>query len=331
MTERRRNPLTGDWVIVSTGRDQRPWQGARETPRLTPPETWCADCYLCPRNGRAGGAVNPDYLATFAFDNDFPALGDALAPGDDAAASGEPLFERRPVVGRCRVLVYSPRHDATLATLSAAELDRVVALWQEETSACTDRYAWLQVFENKGELMGCSSPHPHGQLWATSMVPTIAGREDLQQRGYANGNLLVDYAARELALGERVVTYNSRWLVVVPFWATWPFETLLLPRRHRPAMTDLDDADRRELVHVLAALLPAYDRLFEVPFPYSMGWHGRGRDHGPHWQLHAHFYPPLLRSADVRKFMVGYEMLAEAQRDFSPETAASRLRGLVRN
>jgi UDPglucose--hexose-1-phosphate uridylyltransferase len=332
MAERRRNALTGDWVIVSRGRIQRPWQGARETPRLQTAQHWCADCYLCPRNGRAGGAVNPDYPATFAFDNDFPALGAAFTrAGDMAVVTGEPLFERQAVVGRCRVLVYSPRHDATLATLSAAELDRVVSLWQDETSACADQYAWLQVFENKGELMGCSSPHPHGQLWATSVVPTIAAREDLEQARYANGNLLVDYAARELALGARVVTSNSRWLVVVPFWATWPFETLLLPRRHRPAMTDLDDVDRRELVDVLAVLLSAYDRLFDVSFPYSMGWHGRGRDHGLHWQLHAHFYPPLLRSAEVRKFMVGYEMLAEAQRDFSPETAASRLRGLVRN
>jgi UDPglucose--hexose-1-phosphate uridylyltransferase len=328
MTERRRNPLTGDWVIVSMGRDQRPWQGARETPSAQPAGAWQADCFLCPRNRRASGATNPDYPSTFAFDNDFPAL-DAVP--DAAAVAGEVLLERQPVAGRCRVLVYSPRHDVTLAALSAAELDRVVALWLEEAAACANRYAWLQVFENKGELMGCSSPHPHGQLWATSVVPTIAAREDFEQGRYASGNLLLDYAARELALGERVVTYNSRWLVVVPFWAAWPFETLLLPRLHRPAMTDLDEADQRELVNVLAALLPAYDRLFDVSFPYSMGWHGRGRDQGPHWQLHAHFYPPLLRSAAVRKFMVGYEMLAEAQRDLSPETAASRLRGLVRN
>jgi UDPglucose--hexose-1-phosphate uridylyltransferase len=326
MTERRRNLLTGDWVIVSAGRNRRPWQGAQHASAVQPAAAWRPDCYLCARNTRASGAVNPDYDATFAFDNDFPALDDT-----PVAAANEALLQRQTVTGRCRVLVYSPRHDATLAALGAAELTRVVQLWRDETQALGEQHAWLQIFENNGEMMGCSSPHPHGQLWATSVVPTIAEREDATQCSYAThgSNLLLDYAARELAVRERVVAYNARWVVLVPFWATWPFETLLLPRRHRPAMTDLDDEDCRELAGILRALLPAYDRLFDVSFPYSMGWHGRGRDHGTHWQLHAHFFPPLLRSASVRKFMVGYEMLAEAQRDFAPEEAAASLRRLV--
>jgi UDPglucose--hexose-1-phosphate uridylyltransferase len=188
------------------------------------------------------------------------------------------------------------------------------------------------VFENKGELMGCSSHHPHGQVWATSVVPTIAQREDDHQRHHAalGGNLLLDYAQHEVAIGDRLVARNERWAVVVPYWATWPFETLLLPLLHRPSLDDLDARDRADLALILATLLPAYDRMFDIAFPYSMGWHGRGRDHGRHWQLHAHIYPPLLRSANIRKFMVGYEMLAEAQRDFLPEDAASRLRSLVR-
>jgi UDPglucose--hexose-1-phosphate uridylyltransferase len=329
MAERRWNPLTGEWVIVSTRRGERPWQGAHEARPADHSMRWQADCYLCPRNTRVSGAVNPDYHGPFVFTNDFPALDDT--PG---AASSDPLLLAESVTGACRVLCYSERHDATLASLTVAELAGVVEVWRAELSELGKRYAWVQVFENKGEVMGCSSPHPHGQIWAMSAIPTIVQREDDRQRRYeaaAGGNLLLEYVARELGIGERVVVRNDRWAAVIPFWATWPFEILLLPSLPRPSFDDLDADDRIELARILASLLPAYDRLFGVSFPYSMGWHGRARSQGPHWQLHAHFYPPLLRSADVRKFMVGFEMLAESQRDFSPETAAARLRDLVRS
>ena len=326
MAERRHNVLTGEWVIVSPGRVKRPWQGAEAAPPAAPTNRWQHDCYLCPRNTRAHGATNPDYTGTFAFDNDFPAI-DGLPIVDRA----EPLLQVEPVTGRCRVLCFSPRHDATLATLSAVELACVVDLWGEEFASLGKDHAWVQVFENKGAMMGASSPHPHGQIWATSVVPTIARREDARQSAYAaaGSNLLLDYARREHALAERVVARNERWLAVVPYWAAWPFETLLLPLVHRCHFDDLDSRDRDDLAAVLARLLPAYDRLFDVACPYSMGWHGRGRDQGRHWQLHAHIYPPLLRSASVRKFMVGFEMLAEAQRDLTPEDTAARLRSLV--
>ncbi|MCX7064675.1 MAG: UDP-glucose--hexose-1-phosphate uridylyltransferase [Proteobacteria bacterium] len=326
MAERRRNALTGEWVIVSPDRVKRPWQGTRELPVAVESNRWQEDCYLCPRNTRAHGAINPDYRGTFAFDNDFPALDDT-----QIVASADPLLQVEPVTGRCRVLCFSERHDATLASLSTAELGGVISLWGEESAHLRRDHAWVQVFENKGAMMGCSSPHPHGQIWATSGVPTIVQREDDHQRHYAGSrsNLLLDYAQRELASAERLVVRNERWLAVVPYWAAWPYETLLLPLKHRPHFDDLDPRDTAELAELLAQLLPAYDRLFDVSFPYSMGWHGRGRDHGAHWQLHAHIYPPLLRSASVRKFMVGFEMLAEAQRDLSAEDAAQQLRKLV--
>lgn len=326
MAERRRNPLTGEWVIVSTRRGDRPWQGEHEVRPADHSMRWQPDCYLCPRNTRAGGAVNPDYHGPFVFTNDFPALDDV-----SVAVSAEPLLLAQSVTGTCRVLCYSERHDATMATLSVAELASVVDVWRAELHDLGARYAWVQVFENKGEVMGCSSPHPHGQVWAMSAIPTIVQREDEHQRRHAaaGGNLLLEYAQRELAARERVVVHNARWAAIVPFWATWPFEILLQPILPRPSFDDLDADDRRELAEILALLLPAYDRLFGVSFPYSMGWHGRARGQGAHWQLHAHFYPPLLRSADIRKFMVGFEMLAESQRDISPETAAARLRDLV--
>ncbi len=330
MAERRHNALTGEWVIVSPGRINRPWQGDLETVVAPVVNRWQEDCYLCPRNRRAHGAVNPDYRGPFTFDNDFPALGDH----PETIHLADSLLRAEPIAGRCRVLCYSERHDASLATLSQAELRGVIDLWRRESNELARTHAWAQIFENKGALMGSSIPHPHGQIWATSIVPTIARREDQRQadycRDHARSVLLLDYAMREVSLDARVVARNERWVVVVPYWAAWPFETLLLPLQHRPGFGDLEERDLVDLAQILGQLLPAYDRLFDAPFPYSMGWHGRGRNLGDHWQLHAHFYPPLLRSASVRKFMVGFEMLAEAQRDLPPEEAAARLRRLVR-
>jgi UDPglucose--hexose-1-phosphate uridylyltransferase len=279
--------------------------------------------------------VNPAYRSTFVFDNDFPALAPQAAaplpPPDD-------LLRAEAVTGTCRVLCFSPRHDLTLADLGPGELRAVIDAWADQAAELGARYRWVQIFENKGAAMGCSSPHPHGQIWASSSLPAEAAAEERCQLAYHQRHgrpLLLDYGQREQALGERVVLENACWQVVVPFWAVWPFETLILPRRWIPALPQLAPDERGALAGALGALLRAYDRLFGVSFPYSFGWHGSPGGTGPagswpsHWQLHGHVYPPLLRSASVRKFMVGYEMLAEAQRDLTPEWAAERLRALV--
>lgn len=286
------------------------------------------DCYLCPGNARANGERNPDYESTFVFVNDFA----AVLPAVPAAQTGDnSLLRARSVRGEARVLCFSPRHDLTLAEMSPAEIRLVADLWVEQTRELGARFSWVQIFENRGDMMGASNPHPHGQIWATDRMGTIAAREDQQQRAYqqrTGSKLLGDYANQEGQIGERCVLENASWLVVVPYWAVWPFETLLLPKSPVRRLPDLDDGQRHDLAAILKALLVRYDNLFEVSFPYSMGWHGapyNGADNA-HWQLHAHFFPPLLRSATVKKFMVGYEMLAEAQRDITPEEAASRLR-----
>ena len=277
---------------------------------------------------RANGERNPDYDSTFVFINDFAAVLPDVPP---AKIGGNPLFRADSVRGEARVICFSPRHDLTLAEMSPAEIRLVVDLWAEQTAELGDRFRWVQVFENRGEMMGASNPHPHGQIWATDSLGTIAAREDQQQRAYHDRYgtvLLQDYARQEGEIGDRCVLENASWLVVVPYWAVWPFETLLLPKSSLRGLRDLDDEQRNDLARILKQLLVKYDNLFDVSFPYSMGWHGAPHDgkENAHWQLHAHFFPPLLRSATVKKFMVGYEMLAEAQRDISAEEAARRLR-----
>jgi UDPglucose--hexose-1-phosphate uridylyltransferase len=330
---RRRNPLTGQWVLVSPHRLLRPWQGRTEPdPGAAARPAHDPACYLCPGNRRAGGAINPDYRQTFVFDNDFAALRpEAPAAEGDSA---DPLFTREGVAGTCRVVCFSPRHDRTLADLEPAGIEAVIDTFAAESAALGGRYRWVQAFENKGEIMGCSNPHPHGQIWASSSLPSDAALEDEAQRTYLERQgrpLLLDYAEREARAGARVVLEAPGFLVVVPFWAVWPFETLLLPRQPVARLPELTPPRRQELAQVLGRLLRAYDRLFGVSFPYSMGWHGAPFDAAPqdHWLLHGHVYPPLVRSATVKKFMVGYEMLAEPQRDLTAESAAERLRALV--
>jgi UDPglucose--hexose-1-phosphate uridylyltransferase len=327
---RRFNPLRGEWVLVSPHRTRRPGQGRQEpvAAQVRPPHD--PTCYLCPGNVRAAGLRNPQYTSTFVFTNDFAAL---LPEAPDQSPCAHPLLQARGEPGTCRVLCFSPRHDLSLAEMAADEIRTVVEVWAGQVEELGRQYAWVQVFENKGEAMGCSNPHPHGQVWATQSLPNEAGREDEQQRAYlANRHspLLLDYAGVEQSAGERVVVADAHWVAVVPFWAVWPYEVLLLPRRpvaHLPAL--LPD-ERDSLARLLKRLLVRYDNLFAASFPYSMGWHGAPTSAGDwgHWQLHAHFFPPLLRSATVKKFMVGYEMLAEAQRDLTAEEAASRLREL---
>ena len=327
---RRLNPLTGEWVLVSPHRMKRPWQGKVETPPVDTRPAYDPTCYLCPGNSRAGGQSNPPYESTFVFTNDFSALLPNVPP---ISTPTHALLQTETVSGICRVICFSPRHDLTLPEMSVTEIEQVIAVWARETAELGQTYQWVQVFENKGAIMGCSNPHPHGQVWAQSSLPNEAFKEDQQQRAYLAQHgvpLLLEYARLEATATERIVVENEDWLVVVPYWAVWPFETLLLPRRHILCLTEVTTAERQSLAQLLQRFLIKYDNLFEVSFPYSMGWHGAPFAEGDqrHWQLHAHFYPPLLRSATVKKFMVGYEMLAEAQRDLTAEQAAIRLRNL---
>ncbi|MBM3494656.1 MAG: UDP-glucose--hexose-1-phosphate uridylyltransferase [Armatimonadetes bacterium] len=327
---RRLNLLTGEWLLVSPHRARRPWQGQEEpvAPVYRPP--YAADCYLCPGNPRAGKARNPDYRATFVFPNDFEAVlpGAPGVPGN----GGSELLRAAGVRGTCRVICFSPRHDLTLADMPVEAVTSVVDVWSEQIADLGATYRWVQVFENKGATMGCSNPHPHGQVWATDFLPAEPEREDVRQAAYLASTgrpLLLDYSEAELRAADRVVVADADWTVVTPWWAMWPFETLVMPRRHVQRMPDLTAAERISLAEILKRLLCAYDRLFGTSFPYTMGWHGgptADTGDAPHWQLHAHYYPPLLRSATVRKFMVGYEMLAEPQRDITAEQAAELLR-----
>ena len=333
---RRFNPLSGDWVLVSPQRNQRPWLGQVEK---SPPENLAGydpGCYLCPGNERAGGKHNPAYTGTFVFDNDFA----ALLPGAelDAPASSHPLFATQPETGICRVICFSPRHDLTLPELSQADVEGVVAAWTAQTAglASEKNIGYVQVFENKGAMMGCSNPHPHSQVWATAHLPNEPLKELHAQKAHFETHqrpLLLDYLVEEQRRGERIVASNEHFSALVPFWAIWPFEILLTAHRPTAWLTDLSAGEQASLANLLRRITARYDNLFEMSFPYSMGFHQAPLDGYPHpeWVLHAHFYPPLLRSASVRKFMVGYEMLAQPQRDLTPETAAARLRELPEN
>jgi UDPglucose--hexose-1-phosphate uridylyltransferase len=333
---RRYNPLTDEWVLCSPHRLSRPWQGQLEAVREERLPAYDPSCYLCPGNPRANGARNPPYTTTFAFDNDFPALLPAPSEPTPSAAGvcdASPLLRSIPESGVCRVLCFSPRHDLTLAEMDRPAIRGVVDAWAEETRSlgARDDIGYVQVFENKGAIMGCSNPHPHCQAWATGSVPLIPSRKLASQAAYlaAHGqDLLGDYLAEELRAGERLVCTNEHWTAIVPYWAVWPFETIVVPTRRVADLPSLSSEEKDGLADVLKRLNARYDNLFRVSFPYSMGWHGRpadGEEH-PEWRLHAVYLPPLLRSATVRKFLVGYELTAEPQRDFTAETAAARLR-----
>jgi UDPglucose--hexose-1-phosphate uridylyltransferase len=323
---RRYNPLTDEWVLVSAERTKRPWQGRRDAPAPAVVPAYDPSCYLCPGNARAGGARNPAYGESFVFTNDFA----ALRPDSSLEQAARGLLVAEGERGTCRVVCFTPRHDLPLSGMDARAIRRIVDLWADQTAELGTAYRWVQVFENRGEAMGASNPHPHGQIWAGSALPGEAAREDAAQRRHCAETgraLLVDYAGQESG-SRRVVVENDDWLVVVPFWAAWPFETLVVPKGRAARLGDLSDTRRDSLAVTMRDLLGRYDRLFAHPFPYSMGWHQAPFEPEPHdhWQLHAHYFPPLLRSATVRKFMVGYELLAEAQRDLTPEDAAERLR-----
>jgi UDPglucose--hexose-1-phosphate uridylyltransferase len=329
-SQRRRNPLNGRWVLVSPHRAKRPWQGQHEAVPDAPRVRHDAACYLCAGNTRVSGERNPAYAGTFVFTNDFAALMERVPP---AVQTADPLFQVQSARGTSRVICFSPDHAATLPELPLPALRGVIDTWAAQSAELGAQWRWVQVFENKGATMGCSNPHPHGQVWACDFLPDEASAEDRHQRAHfeAHGRpMLLDLAEREAGLAQRVVVQTAHWLAIVPYWATWPFETLLLPRFAVQRLPQLNAAQRDDLALALHELTARYDNLFNCSFPYSMGWHGAPFDDpaAAPWQLHAHFYPPLLRSATVRKFMVGFEMLAEAQRDLTPEQAADRLRAV---
>ncbi len=327
-SHRRFNPLLDEWVLCSPRRLDRPWQGRVEAVAMPAQAAYEPDCYLCPGNARARGQRNPSYEHTFAFDNDFP----ALDPVAHEQSLRDDLLRTQPESGRCRVICFTPRHDLSLSRMSVADVARVVDTWAAECDALASAGAgYVQLFENRGELMGCSNPHPHAQIWATAHVPTMPAKKAATQARYFDSHgsdLLGDYLERELGEQSRIVIANEHWVVLVPFWAVWPFQTMVVPRRRVGVLSQLARDERVSLAAALCDITSRYDNLFDCEFPYSMGWSAApvGAEDDPSWRLHCEFLPPLLRSATVRKFLVGYELMAEPQRDLTAEDAAARLR-----
>ena len=328
---RRLNPLTREWVLVSPQRTERPWQGQIEPAPREVVVSYDPECYMCPGNARSGGAKNPDYQSHFVFDNEFP----AVRPDTPIENASDGLLVASGESGICRVVCFSPRHDLTMSGMATAAIREVVDVWAQQHAELEtlEKIGHVQIFENRGAMMGSSNPHPHCQIWATSSVPTEPAKElegFLDYRSTKDSCLLCDYLVQEGKCGERLLDQNDFFAVVVPFWAVWPFETLVISKRHVDSLPNLSNKERDELADLLKNLTTRYDSVFGVPFPYSMGFHQAPTDEMPHpeWHLHAHYYPPLLRSATVRKFMVGFEMLGDPQRDLTAEEAAERLQSV---
>lgn len=329
---RRYNALTGEWVLVSPHRAKRPWQGQVEKGQVENRPEYDAQCYLCPGNERAGGEKNPDYKSTYTFVNDFSALLPDTPQGEEI--EGE-LFRAESEQGICKVICFSPRHDLTIPEMSHEAVCGVVDVWQKEYRELGQKkfINYVQIFENKGAVMGCSNPHPHGQIWSSRSIPVEPMKEQLQQMAYFKKHgrtLLSDYLTQELEKDQRIIYKNDHFVVLAPYWAVWPFEAMIVSRRPVPSIDHLSEYEKSGLADAYRHLTILYDNLFETSFPYSAGLHQAptdGREH-PEWHLHMHFYPPLLRSATVKKFMVGYEMLANPQRDITPETSTRRLKEL---
>lgn len=329
---RRWNPLLREWVLVSPQRTDRPWQGRIEPLPSTPTVQYDPQCYLCPGNARAGGHRTPRYTETFVFDNDFPAMLPDVPPGEFAENG---ILRAGIERGICRVVCFSPRHDLTLPVMSQGEVRKVVEVWTAQYNEL-GALPWVrhvQIFENRGMLLGASNPHPHGQIWANGELPNFPSREIQSMREFFEREkkcLLCEYLRVELESRERIVCENDSFLALVPYWAVWPFETMILSRRHLASLAAFNSSEQDALAEILRRLGTRYDNLFQTAFPYSMGFHQQPTDGAPHpeFHFHAHYFPPLLRSATVQKFMVGYELLCAPQRDFTPESAAERLRHL---
>jgi len=331
-SHRRYNPLTGEWILVSPHRTKRPWQGKVEK---NPPESrpeYDPTCYLCPGNERAGGHKNPDYKDVFVFQNDFSALVPDIPEGKYVKNE---LFRAESERGFCKVICFSPRHDLTIPEMDVPDIKKVIDVWcrEYESMGSLDYINHVQIFENKGDIMGCSNPHPHGQIWAQYSVPVEPAKESETQKAYFDKHgktLLEDYVHEELRQRERLLVENDYFVALVPFWATWPFEAMIVSKRPVQNILQLNDRERISMADVYKKLTVMYDNLFEVSFPYSAGIHQAPTDGAdyPEWHMHMHFYPPLLRSATVKKFMVGYEMMGNPQRDITAEQAAARLNAL---
>ena len=326
---RRKNILTNEWILVSPHRTQRPWNGKEDQVISKPNKSYEESCYLCPNNIRANGETNPDYKGTYTFTNDYA----AIYPTNDTSSSNEmDLFISESVSGTAKVICFSEDHSLTMASMSEEQLLNIIDLWEYETNELSKTYKWVQIFENKGEIMGCSNPHPHGQIWASNFIPTEGEKILLSQKNYFEKyqkSLLIEYCKEEIRKDERIVFENKNWVVLVPYWATWPYETLILPKTKCSNFQQISKSSKVDLAGAINNLLKKYNKLFSCEFPYSMGWHNApSNENLDYWQLHAHFYPPLLRSATIKKFMVGYELLAEKQRDITPELAAKNLRKL---
>ncbi|MBS1627971.1 MAG: UDP-glucose--hexose-1-phosphate uridylyltransferase [Bacteroidetes bacterium] len=330
---RRLNILTGEWVLISPHRSKRPWQGKVESLPANNRPAYDSSCYLCPGNTRADGSVNPNYNKPFAFTNDFSAL---LPNIPEGKTNNNNLLYAESEKGICRVICFSPKHNLTLPDLSVNEIVEVINLWQDEflTLKKNEWIKYIQIFENKGEIMGCSNPHPHGQIWSSSHIPVEIKKETQQQQLYFqqnNKSLLQDYLQLELQLNERVVINEKHFAALVPYWAVWPYETIIISKRQVKNVTEFNEEEKESLAITLKKLTTIYDKLFNTSFPYSAGMHQQPVNNGEHaeWHWHMHFYPPLLRSATVKKFMVGYEMLASPQRDITPEFATEQLLQLI--
>ena len=331
-SHRRFNPLTGDWILVSPHRAKRPWQGQVEKVQEVRRPEYDPSCYLCPGNERAGGVKNPEYRENFVFTNDFSAL---LADAPQGSFSDGELFQAKSESGICKVICFSPRHDLTIPEMELVDIKRVVDIWQREylELGARDFINYVQIFENKGSIMGCSNPHPHGQIWSSSSIPNEPAKEDSRQRVYFEKHgrtMLSDYLDKEQEHRVRILVQNAHFVALIPYWAVWPFESMIISKNPIEHIGQMNEDEKLDLADIYKKLTIMYDNLFEVSFAYSAGIHQAptdGKSH-PYWHFHMHFYPPLLRSATVKKFMVGYEMLANPQRDITAEGAATRLREL---